>query len=132
MYIVPNKAMRHPLLLGLDSWKRFHSWSYETLAPTPDRRLFGELTLSHTFEDACNSAAAYTRSGEAPDAAYHLVYDDLGMCLNIAPQLVLVNLIRLDGSAALTGHYMVDIIPTDLVVEKSGSTDNPPHGISRP
>ena len=90
----------------------FYSRSYQTLAPTPYGRLFGDLTLSHTFDDACNSAAAYTRSGEAPDAAYHLVYDGPGVSLNIAPQLVPVNLTRLGGSPELTGHYMVDIIPT--------------------
>ena len=91
---------------------RFHSRSYQTLTPTPDDRVFGELTLSHTFNDAYNSAAAYIRSCEAPDAAHHLVYDGSGMSLNTSPQLVPVNLIRLDGSPALTGHYMVDIITT--------------------
>ena len=91
---------------------RFHSRSYRTLAHTPDGRLFGELTLPHTFDDDYNSAAAYTHSCEAPDAAYHLVYDDPSVALNSAPQLVPVYLIRLDGSLALTGHYMVDMIPT--------------------
>ena len=79
---------------------RFHSRSYQTLAPTPDGRLFGELALSHSFDDAWNSAAAYIRSCEAPDAAYHLVYDGPGESLNMTPQLVPVNLIRLDGSLA--------------------------------
>ena len=85
---------------------------YQTLAPTPDGRHFGELTLLHTFGDACNSAAAYVHSREATDNAYHLVYDGPGVSLNITPQLVPVHLIRLDGSPALTGHYMVDIITT--------------------
>ena len=110
--IVPNQTMRCPLLLGRDSWVCFHSRSYQTLAPTPDGRIFGELTLSHTFDDAYNSAAAYFLSCEALDAVYHLVYDGPGMSLNTAPQLVPVNLIRPDGSSALTGHYMVDIITT--------------------
>ena len=34
------------------------------------------------------------------------------MSLNITPQLVLVHLIRLDGSPALTSHYMVNMITT--------------------
>ena len=34
------------------------------------------------------------------------------MSINSAPQLVPVNLIRLDGSPALTGHYIVDMIST--------------------
>ena len=91
---------------------RFHSRSHKTLPPTPDGRLFGKLTLSHTFDDAYNSAAAYIRSCEASDAAHYLLYDGPGMSLNTAPQLVPVNLIRLDGSPALTGHYMVDMIAT--------------------
>ena len=98
IYIVPNKTMRCPLLLGRDSWMRFHTRYYQTLAPKRDGRLFGEVTLSHTFDDACNSAAAHIRSCEAPNAAYHLVYDGPVMSLNIAPQLVPVNLIHLDRS----------------------------------
>ena len=62
IYIVPNETMRCPLLLGRDSCMRFHSHSYQMLAPTPDDCLFGELTLSRPFDDACNSAAAYIRS----------------------------------------------------------------------
>ena len=77
---------------------RFHTRYYQTLAPKPDGRLFGEVTLSHTFDDACNSAAAHIRSCEAPNAAYHLVYDGPVMSLNIVPQLVPVNLIHLDRS----------------------------------
>ena len=33
IYIVPNETIRRPLLLGRDSWIRFHSRSYQTLAP---------------------------------------------------------------------------------------------------
>ena len=98
IYIVPNETMRCPLLLGRNSWMRFHSRSYQTLTPTPDGRLFGELTLSHTFDDACNGAAAYVHSHGAPDTAYHLVYDGPGVCFNITPQLIPVHLIRADGS----------------------------------
>ena len=112
IYIVPNEILRCTFLLGRNGSMRFHSRSYQTLAPTPDGRLFGELALSCAFDDACNSAAAYIRSCEAPDAAYHLVYDGPGESLNMTPQLVPVNLIRLDGSLALAEHYMVDVIPT--------------------
>ena len=111
-YIVPNIIIRCPILLGRDSWMRFHFRSYQTLAPAPNGRIFGELTLSHTFEDAYDSAAAYILSREAPDVAHNLVYDGPGMSHNTSPQLVPVNLIRLDGSPALTGHYMVDISTT--------------------
>ena len=112
MYIVPNKTMRCPLLLGRDSWMRFHTCSYQTFAPTHDGCIFGELTLSHTFSNAHNSAAAYIHRGETLDAAHHLIYDGQRMTLTTAPQLVPVKLVRLDGSPALTGHYMVDTATT--------------------
>ena len=91
---------------------RFHTRSYQTLAPTHDGRIFGEPTLSYTFDNAHNSAAAYNQSCETPDPAHHLVYDGPGISLTTAPQPVPVNLVRLDGSPALTGHYMVDIATT--------------------
>ena len=33
------------------------------------------------------------------------------MSLDTTPQLLPVNLVRCDGSPALTGHYMVDLVP---------------------
>ena len=113
IYIVPNKTIRCSLLLGQDSWMRFHSCSYQTLAPTSDGRVSDELTLSHTFDDdAYNSATAYIRSHETPNVVHHLVYDGSGMSLNSSPQLVPVDLTRLNRSPALTVHYMVDISTT--------------------
>ena len=110
MYIVPNETMRCSLLLGRDSWMRFHSRSYHTLSPQPDGRIFGELTLS-LCDDNLGSAAAYIRNREDSNTAYHLIYDGLGVSLADSPQLIPVNLVRLDGSPALTGHYMVDLLP---------------------
>ena len=78
MCIVPNETMRCPLLLSRDSWMRFHSRSYQTLSPQPDRRVFGELTLS-TGDENLDSAAAYIRDRASSDAVYHLVYDGLGV-----------------------------------------------------
>ena len=89
---------------------RFHSRSYQTLPPASDGRIFGELTLLHTFNDAYNNATAYICCRKTPDAVHHLVYNGPGMSLNSSPQLVPVNLTRLDGPPVLTGHYMVDII----------------------
>ena len=102
--------MRCPLLLGRDSWMRFHSLSYQTLSPQPDGRVFGELTLS-LCDDNLGSAAAFIRNHEVSDAAYHLVYDGLGVSLTDSRQLISVNLVRLDGSSTLTGHYMVNLLP---------------------
>ena len=102
--------MRCPLLLGRDSWMRFHSRFYQTLSPQPDGRVFGELTLS-LCDDSLGSAAAYIRNHEISDAAYHLVYDGLGVSLADFPQLIPVNLVRLDVSLALTVHCMVNLLP---------------------
>ena len=110
MYIVPNETKQCPLLLGRDSWMRFHSRSYQTLSSQPDGRVFGELTLS-LCDYNLGSAAAYIRNHEVSDAAYHLVYDGQGVPLNDSPQLIPVNLVHLDGSPALTGHYLVDLLP---------------------
>ena len=138
MYIVPVKTMRCPVLLGRDSWMRFHTRSHQTLAPTHDGRIFGELTLSHTFSNAHNSAAAYIHSCETLDAAHHLIYDGQGMTLTTAPQLVPVNLVRLDGSPALTGQYMVDTATTHdgkmslRTFRSFRSTNDPSHGPSSP
>ena len=107
MYIVPNETMRCPLLFGRDSWMRFHSRSYQT---QPDGRIFGELPLS-LCDDNLGSAAAYIRNRETSNAVYYLVYDGLGVYLTDFSQLIPVNLVRLDGSPALTGHYMVDLLP---------------------
>ena len=103
--------MRCPLLLGRDSWMRFHSRSYQTLSPQPDGRMFGELTLS-LCNNNLGSAAAYIRDRESSDAVYHLVYDGLGLSLIDSPQLIPVNLVCLDGSSALTGHYIVELFGT--------------------
>ena len=112
MYIVPNETMRCPIFLGRDSWMRFPSRSYQTLLPHPDGRTFGEFTLS-PCEDNLGSAAAYIRSREASNNAYHLVYDGLGVSFTDSPQLIPVNSVRLGGSPALTGQYMVDILPVN-------------------
>ena len=89
---------------------RFHSRSYQTLSPQPDGRVFGELTLS-IGDDHLGSAAAYIRDRAPSDNVYHLVYDGLEASLTDSPQLIPVNLVRRDGSSALTGHYMVDLPP---------------------
>ena len=89
---------------------RFHSRSYQTLPPQPDGRIFGELTL-YLCDDNLGSAAAYIRNRDASDAAYHLVHDGQGVSLTDSPQLIPVNLVRLDGSPALTGHSMIELLP---------------------
>ena len=45
------------------------------------------------------------------EVTYHLTYEGKGMSLDDTPQLIPVNLVRCDGSPALTGHSMVDLVP---------------------
>ena len=110
MYIIPNETKRCPLLLGRDSRMCFHPRSYQKLSPQPDGRVFVKLTLS-LCDDCLGSAAAYIRNHEVSDAAYHLVYDGQGVSLTDLPQLIPAKLVRFDGSPALTGHYMVNLLP---------------------
>ena len=89
---------------------RFHSRSYQILSPQPGGRIFVELTLL-LCDDNLGSAAACIRNRKASDADYHLVYDGQGVSLTDSPQIIPVNLVRLDGSPTLTGRYMVDFLP---------------------
>ena len=111
MYLVPNATMRCPILLGRDSWMRFRSRSYRTLPHTSDGRVFGELTLAHINDDSDSGASAYIRNRDDLEVAYHLTYEGDDMSLDETPHLLPVNLVRCDGSSALTGHYMVDLVP---------------------
>ena len=45
------------------------------------------------------------------EVAYHLTYEGKDMSLDETPQLLPVNLVRCHGSPALTGHYIVDLVP---------------------
>ena len=111
MYLVPDETMRCPILLGRDSWMRFHSRSYQTLPPTPDGRVLGELTLAHICDNSGGGASAYILNCDDLEVAYHLIYEGTDMSLDTTPQLTPVNLVRRDSSPALTGHCMVDLLP---------------------
>ena len=102
--------MQHAVLLGSDSWMRFNTRSYRTLPPRPhDHRVFGELTLSH---HATTGVSAYAIDPTATDGGFHLLYDGtVGVTLSDEPQLLEVNLVRSNGSPALTGHYLDDMLP---------------------
>ena len=75
MYIVPDETMPCPILLGPDSWMRFHSRSYQPLPLTPDGRVHGELTLAHIYDNNVGGASAYIRNCGAPEVGYHLIYE---------------------------------------------------------
>ena len=72
MYLVPNETMRRPILLGRDSWMRFHSRSYQTLPPTSDGRVLGEFTPTHIGDNSGSGASAYIRNCDDLEVTYHL------------------------------------------------------------
>ena len=102
--------MQHAVLLGRDSWMRFNNRSHRALPPRPhDNRVFGELTLSH---HATTGVSAYVIDATATDGGFHLLYDGtVGVTLSDEPQLLEVSLVSSNGLPALTGHYLVDMLP---------------------
>ena len=86
---------------------RFNTRSYRALPPRSlDNRVLSELTLSH---HATAGVAAYAVDPEASNGAFHLRYDGTtGVTLSDEPKLLAANLVRSNGSPALTGRYFVD------------------------
>ena len=89
---------------------RFYSRSYQTLPSTPDGCVLDELTLAHICHNYLGGAFDYIRNCDAPGVAYHLIYEGMGMSLDTTAQLTPLNVGRLEGSPALTDHYMVDLL----------------------
>lgn len=109
-YVVPGGAIHHDVLLGRDSWMRFIDRSYRTLASKrPGDRVFGELTLAHHKQ---SGAEAFVRDVSASAGNYQLRYAGKHS-IQLLPehQLVQVDMVRSDGSPALVGNYMVDMLP---------------------
>ena len=102
--------MQHAVLLGRDSWMRVNSRSYRSLPPRrSDQRDFGELELVH---HAPTGMSVYAFDPAASGGSFHLRYEGAsGVTLSGDLQLLAVNLVRSDGSPALTGHYLVDMMP---------------------
>ena len=102
--------MQHAVLLGRDSWVRLSSRSYRSLPPRPsDQRVFGELELVH---HASKGMSVYAIDPDASGGGFHLCHEGaVGVTLSDDPQLLPVNVVRSDGSPALTGHYLVDMVP---------------------
>ena len=86
-----------------------------SLPPHPHgSRAFGELTLSH---HAMTGVSAYAIDPTATDGGSHLLYDGtVGVTLSNEPQLLEVNLVRSNGSPALTGHSLVDMLPQPSIL----------------
>ena len=94
---------------------RFNTHSYRALPPRPDdNRAFGELTSSN---HATTGVSAYAIDPIAADGGFHLLYDGtVGVSLSDEPQLLEVNLVRCNGSPALTGHYLDDMLPQPSIL----------------
>ena len=89
---------------------RFNIPSYRSLPPRPfAQRVFGELGFvrhapTRMFVKAINPIAS--------GGCFHLRYEGIsGLAQSDDPHLFAVNLVRSDGSPALTGHYFVDMMP---------------------
>ena len=98
--------MQHAVLLGHDNWMRFNN-----------RSLFGELELSHHTP---SGVRAHTINPVACGGGFHLRYDGaVGVTSSDEPQLLAVNSVRSNGSQALIGHYLVDMLSrSDLSSEE--------------
>ena len=108
--VVPPPVMQHAVLQGLDSWMHVNSRSYRSRPSRPsDQRAFGELELVH---HSPTGMSAYAIDPAPSGESFHLRYEGAaGVTLSNDPQLLAVNLVRSDGSPALTGHYLVDDAP---------------------
>ena len=89
---------------------RNSSRSYCSLPPRPsNQRVFGELELVH---HAPTGMSVYAIDSAASGGGFHLRYEGAaGAALSDDPQMLAVNMLRSDGSPALTGHYLVDVMP---------------------
>ena len=100
--------MEFPILMGRDSFMRFNVRNYRTLPRQPlDTRIMGELTLAYHDQ---GGASAYVPDHAATPEQFQLRYDGAeGMSLSHEHQMVSVNLVRANGTPALTGQYLVDM-----------------------
>ena len=108
--VVPPSVMQHAVLLVCDSWMRLNTRFYRSFPPRPsDQRFCGELTLSH---HAPTGASVSVPDPLACGGGFHLLYDGADRVnLSAEPQLLPVNLARSNGRPALTGHYLVEMLP---------------------
>ncbi len=110
--VVPDGTMKDPLLLGRDSFHRFSQHLYQ--GPTNYsgfKSNIGELTLSHLSDQ---QVPLYIEDHDADPDQFHLHFaGDTSVSLSSTPTLVDVNLIRSIGTPALTGKYLVKLLPQE-------------------
>lgn len=101
--------MQHPVLLGCNSLMRFDQRKYTTLTRSPSRLLFSELSLTTPYADGLSS---FIHDNGPSHDTLHLQFAGVhGISLSSTPSLVPVNFLRLSGVPALTGQYLVDMLP---------------------
>ena len=102
-------VMQHAVLLGGNSWMNFNNRTYRSLTPQPsEHRMFDELESSH---HVLAGVGAYAINLVPSGGGFHHRYDGaVGVTLSDEPQLLAVNVVRSNGSQALTGHYLVDML----------------------
>ena len=85
--------------------------------------LFGELELSH---HAPAGARDYALDPVASSGGFHLCYDGaVGVTLSDELQVLAVNLVRSNGSQALNGHYLVDMLPQSDLPQRRNTVSPP-------
>ena len=95
--------------------------SFRCFLPRPsDQRMFRELTLSH---HARTGASAFGPDPFASGGGFRPLYNGAdSVILRDEPHLLVVNLVRSNGSPVLTRHYIVEILPQpDLIFAKKHS-----------
>ena len=103
--------MHHPVLLQRDSWMRFEQHTYTALPRQPSRPVFGELSQTTHYT---NGLPTFIHDNRPTIDVLHLEFDgDHAISLSSTPSLVPVNLVRSSGVPALTGQYLVDMLPRD-------------------
>ena len=66
---------------------------------------------------AKTGVSSYAIDPISEDGGFHLLYEGtVGVTLSDEPQLLEVNLVRSNGSLALTGHYLVDMLPQPSIL----------------
>ena len=108
--VVPPSVMQHAILLGRDGWMRFNQCSERSLPPRLlTSGCFGELAPSH---HAPTGVSGVVPGPLALDSGFHLRYDGAaGSTLSDERQPHAVNLVYNNGLPALTGRYLVEMLP---------------------
>ena len=88
---------------------RFEQRTYTILPRQPSQPTFGEFSLN---TPCTNCLSTFIRDNRPTTGTFHLEFAGVHtISLPPTPSLVPVNLVRSSGVPALTGHYLVDMLP---------------------